>query len=227
MPVLLNVASIKPRSRANGPGVRSVVWVQGCTIGCPGCFNPHTHVHVRKHLFDPVVLAGRLCQIPDTDGISISGGEPFEQAKACAVLAESVRRCGRSVVVFTGFSFRHLRESTGSEIRRFLAAIDLIIAGPYVASLSSGASSWRGSTNQTVHALTDRLALVQGETFAAELTVEVSVDGVTSRATGFPRNQDLEWFDELIRATYSESEPSPAPAGDEGHGGTGSPSKWS
>ena len=90
--LFLNVADIQLRSRVNGPGLRSVIWVQGCTRGCPGCFNPHTHPHDPRHLLDPEALAQRLMRVPDTDGITLSGGEPFEQAAACAVLRKPFAR---------------------------------------------------------------------------------------------------------------------------------------
>ena len=80
--LLLNVSSTMSRSRANGPGVRAVVWVQGCTIGCPGCYSAPTHPHSANSLVEPSEVVEWILSIPDIEGITVSGGEPFEQAGA-------------------------------------------------------------------------------------------------------------------------------------------------
>lgn len=195
---MLNVADFRLRSRVNGPGVRSVVWVQGCTIGCPGCFNPHTHAHRIIRLAHPRELAEQLLGVPDTDGITISGGEPFEQAHACAIHAETVRNAGRSVVVFSGRRFDALMEAEDRDVHRFLRAIDLLVAGPYVASLNGDGSSWRGSTNQTIHFLTDRLKGHQAST-GSRPVVEITTDGRSISSTGFPEDQDLAFLAAVAR----------------------------
>ena len=199
--VVLNVADIRLQSQVNGPGLRSVVWVKGCTIGCPGCFNPHTHPHTKKHLFDAEKVGRFLAQVPDTDGITISGGEPFEQAEACAVLAAAVRSSGRSVMVFTGYRFEYLQESTEFSVKRFLATIDLLVAGPYVERLRSSGALWRGSTNQTVHLLTGRLAKAVHTFSASGPVVEATADGNGLSLTGFPDSQDRCWLERLAQVS--------------------------
>ena len=192
---LLNVANIRSRSEVNGPGTRSVVWVQGCRRHCPGCFNPHTHPHVPVRLLDPARLGRRLAGTEDTIGITISGGEPFEQAEACALLAETVREAGKTVMVFTGFAFEELQESAEPAVQRFLRAIDLIVAGPYVQELKCESKMWRASTNQTVHFLSGD-SIVESE-LPDTPVVEVKADGGTLFYTGFPDAVDLTWFDQL------------------------------
>jgi anaerobic ribonucleoside-triphosphate reductase activating protein len=146
---------------------------------------------------DPVQLAHRLLEVPDTDGVSISGGEPFEQAAACAVLAATVRGAGRSVTVFIGYTFDQIDHSPLPEIKRFLEQTDLLIAGPYVRDLPCDGTHWRGSTNQTVHALTDRMRkLLEGVTSNSEV-VEIKTDGKAILLTGFPSEQDRAWLDRL------------------------------
>ena len=78
----LNVAKTLSHSRANGPGVRAVIWVQGCTIGCPGCYNAFTHPHEKRTLVTPDTIAEWVSSLEAIEGVSFSGGEPFEQAKA-------------------------------------------------------------------------------------------------------------------------------------------------
>lgn len=152
---LLNVAAIRPRTLTNGPGWRAAVWVQGCTIRCAECFNPQTHAHEARQLWHPERLAERLVDA-SVEGISILGGEPFEQAAACARLATRARALGASVVTYSGYTWSHLRRSPLAEIQALVAASDMLIAGPYVAARQSDGIGWHGSTNQEVVFLTDR-----------------------------------------------------------------------
>ena len=203
--LLLNVSAIRRFSRVNGPGLRSVVWVQGCTIGCPGCFNSHTHPHTPMRLANPKELAMRLLRLPDTGGITISGGEPFEQANACAVLAEKIRRGGRTVMVFSGYRFELLRGSQLPSVQRFLACIDLLVAGPYIRSLSGNGSLWRGSINQTVHFLMSRMNPRSLQGPAREPVVEITIDGRSLASTGFPAEEDQAWMNDVVAAMCQSS----------------------
>ena len=214
---LLNVADIRLRSSVNGPGTRSVVWVQGCTIGCPGCFNPHTHAHEQKRLIDPVFLAQRLAEVTRSDGLTISGGEPFEQAEACAMLAEATRSKGRSVVVFSGYRFDVLNRSSLAEVQRLLAATDLLIAGPYVSNLPADTVTWRGSTNQTVHALTNRITAQGATTKPVRPVVEITVDGCSMLSSGFPERVDQDWLKSLETSCTSNSATAPRQRKSSGH----------
>lgn len=74
----LRLHAFLPRSRANGPGWRSVVWVQGCSLGCPGCFNPQTHN--REEVGEAVEVAEVMQRIlaAGTEGVTVSGGEPLQ-----------------------------------------------------------------------------------------------------------------------------------------------------
>ncbi len=196
---LLNVADIRCRSQVNGPGIRSVVWVQGCTLGCPGCFNPHTHLHEKRHLFEPQALGRHLARAPKADGITLSGGEPFEQAEACAILAETVRELGLSVMVFTGYPFHKLQESEQSSVKGLLKAVDLLIAGPYVERLKTKGTLWQASANQTIHLLTDRLADAVASVSPNNPVAEIICDGVAFEATGFPDVDDQRWLEDLAK----------------------------
>jgi len=195
--ILLNVADIRHKSEVNGPGIRSVVWVQGCRRNCPGCINPHTHPHEPVKLLGPEELGRRLAGIEGTIGITISGGEPFEQAQACAVLAETVKKAGKSVMVFTGFPFEQLQESDEPSVKRFLNSIDLIVAGPYIKELKCESRLWRASSNQTVRFLTGSAQAETKADLPESPTVEIKTDGDKISFTGFPDHEDLTWFDKL------------------------------
>ncbi|MBL7147091.1 MAG: radical SAM protein [Phycisphaerae bacterium] len=203
--ILLNVADVRHRSEVNGPGLRSVVWVQGCSRKCPGCINPHTHPHKPVKLLDPKEIGLRLANIKDTVGFTISGGEPFEQALACAILSKTVKEAGKSVMVFTGFPFEQLKKSTESSVQRFLKTIDLVVAGPFVQELKCKSKFWRASSNQTVHFLNCSAEEIVGSEASEEPVIEIKADGDIFSYTGFPDQEDLTWFDQLGKKLQEKS----------------------
>ena len=178
----LQLHGFVPRSRANGPGIRAVVWTQGCTLGCPGCFNPGSHP--AKGLEGEVAtdeLAARILALrPDIEGVTISGGEPLQQWDAVVDLLARVRSTSDlSVVLLTGYTLPEIRRRSGSEI--LLRLIDVLIAGRYVARLHL-ARGLRGSSNKKTHLLTARYTVEDLEQVPdAELIV--GPDG-TLTATG-------------------------------------------
>ncbi len=200
--IRLNVAAVARSSRVNGPGLRAVVWVQGCTIGCPECFNPETHAHAPRRLVEPGALAGELCAAPGLDGITLSGGEPFEQAAACARVAEIVRARGLSVMVFTGYPYGLLTTTENAEVQRFLGAIDLLVSGPWVRARAIAPVSWRASANQEFRVLTDRGRLALAEPSRAPC-VEASSDGRTVSWSGFPEAEDIAFLERASRGKRS------------------------
>ena len=90
-------------TRAEGPGERTAIWVQGCAIRCPGCFNPHLWGSRGGEQVVPHELARRVLDA-GTDGLTLLGGEPFDQAAALARVAAEVGAAGRSVMTFTGYT---------------------------------------------------------------------------------------------------------------------------
>ncbi len=127
----LNIHSILWKSRANGPGLRTVVWFQGCSIGCKGCFNPSSHSFEPNQLIEPETLARQIIQqSKETEGITISGGEPFDQAQGLLKLLSIIRNNSESsIVLFTGYEITDLSaDDTKHEI---LKHVDVLIAGAF------------------------------------------------------------------------------------------------
>ncbi len=149
---VLRLHHFEPLSRSNGPGLRSVIWVQGCTLNCPGCFNPRTHdsrsgqvVRVGD-LFERILDGAGLIE-----GITISGGEPLQQADALLELLKRVKNeTGLSTLVFTGFTWEEAARIP--KIDEILPHTDVLLAGRYRSELRI-ASGLRGSSNKTVHFL--------------------------------------------------------------------------
>src|SRR5262245_58092303 len=106
-PDRVNLHATMARSRANGPGWRFAIWFQGCSLGCPGCFNPTTHAAEPGQRVPVEDLIERiLAEGHAIEGVTVSGGEPFEQPAALLSLVRGLRRRapGLSILVFSGYT---------------------------------------------------------------------------------------------------------------------------
>lgn len=183
---ILNISGFVERSRVNGPGTRFVLWAQGCSIGCKECFNPHTWDASPKNLISVNDMAKKILDTPGIDGVSFTGGEPFEQASALANLGHLLWQKELTVVTFTGYTLEQLKQENREDWNALLACTDLLIDGPYLHALETNVL-WRGSSNQKLHFLTDRLAH-QTENYPEgerQVEVHISPDGKVL-VTGFP-----------------------------------------
>ncbi len=152
----LRLHAFEPFSRANGPGLRAVAWFQGCTLRCPGCFNPATHDPEGGLAYDTKKLAADILALGNKiAGVSISGGEPLQQPQALLDLLQNLAasRSGLSTLLFSGYTLPEIDAMPlGAEI---LPHVDLLIAGRFVASRPCG-QRLLGSANQQVHFLSSR-----------------------------------------------------------------------
>lgn len=175
----LRVHAEDPRSRANGPGTRYVVWLQGCTLGCAGCFNPATHPGEGGTIRHPLSVIGDALAA-EVDGLSISGGEPMQQPEAVYWLLAAARDVELSTLMFSGYTIDEIRTlPRGPEI---LDLLDVLVDGRYVAAQRLG-KGLRGSANQVIHLLSPRHTRAEVEaTPVAEVVIsptgEVSLTGV-------------------------------------------------
>lgn len=151
----LRIYQREPEVYTLGPGKRYCLWVQGCPRRCPGCVSIHSQDPQGGYWMEPGAIAMEI-RLSRPDGITISGGEPFLQAKALAQMLGILReqmRCDLGVIVYTGYTLEELE--TVPDAGLLLPYIDLLIDGPYVRELDDGLSL-RGSANQRVIPLTDR-----------------------------------------------------------------------
>jgi anaerobic ribonucleoside-triphosphate reductase activating protein len=190
--------AIMPASRANGPGLRCVVFVQGCTLHCDGCWNSRTHISCGTDLAVDAILAELLDHYGQhsLDGVTFSGGEPLEQAEDLARLLRGLRSAlpMLSVGMFTGYAESELetgryftRHGVDADRRRALwrsirGQLDFAVMGRYN-RLQPSHAPMRSSANQVLRLFSARHTEVD---FGAQ-TVEITIaaDGLT-RTTGFP-----------------------------------------
>ena len=184
-----------PRSRANGPGLRFVIWAQGCTLACPGCFNPETHPVQRAvgataedlaaAALDESIRAAwdGLC----LDGVTLTGGEPLEQPAAAAAFCRRVRqRSDLGIVILTGFTRNEIERDPARAAA--VADADLVIAGRYNENRRL-ASGLRGSANKAYWARTGRYSAADCAALP-EAEIVIGPDG-TLTLTGTPLSTRL------------------------------------
>lgn len=166
----LRVGYIKERTMALGPGVRFVIWTQGCSRRCKGCISSEFQPIDAGYLIDVDVLASKICSAKNIDGITISGGEPFLQAKALCELTRILKdqRPDLNIIVFTG---NQIEKLTDNNSLYFLKNIDLLIDGEYIAELNNN-KGLRGSSNQRFHFISERLVNFKDELINGERKTE-------------------------------------------------------
>ena len=135
-------------SIVDGPGFRFVCFVQGCPHHCPGCHNPDSHDPGGGKEMSMEEVGAELLKNPLTDGLTLSGGEPFQQAEDCLALARLAHSRGLSVWSYTGYTYEFLRAQGTPAQRELLEEIDVLVDGPFVLERRTLSLPWRGSDNQ-------------------------------------------------------------------------------
>lgn len=115
-PNTIRLFGTAPDSIVDGPGLRFAVYVQGCTHGCPGCHNPESQPCAGGEVRDLDSLMAEIAANKLAQGVTISGGEPFEQAAACAELARRCRALGLNVWTYSGYTYEQLAACAASAL---------------------------------------------------------------------------------------------------------------
>lgn len=187
-----------PASRANGPGLRAVVFFQGCRLHCCGCWNPQTHSSRGRDVPVQAVLARifEALRREPLEGITFSGGEPMHQADAVAELTANIRAADAklSLGMFSGYTEQELAQGIyfGRRItdrchkaalwRQTRALLDFAVLGRYNQALPTR-EPLRTSLNQRLVLFSDRY---QASSFGPQL-IEVSIEASGGAVmTGFP-----------------------------------------
>ena len=146
--VSLRVAGVIEESIVDGPGIRFVLFLQGCRLRCPGCQNPQTWDFDGGTLVPSDEVLARIRENPLVHGVTFSGGEPFEQAEALLPLAKELKAQGYHLMAFSGFTLEQLVQKP--ECRALLEQLDLLVDGPFIEAQKSLDLRFRGSRNQRI-----------------------------------------------------------------------------
>ena len=137
-------------SIVDGPGLRYVVFTQGCPHRCEGCHNPETHDFSGGKLTDTEKLYEECTENPLTKGVTFSGGEPFCQAEALYELGCRLKERGYHLMSYSGWTFEELQKKAENEeyVGKLLSILDILVDGRFELANRSLMLTYRGSTNQ-------------------------------------------------------------------------------
>lgn len=146
----LRIAGIVKESVVDGPGVRYVIFTQGCFHNCPGCHNPETHDVNGGYEVDVNDIIKDISNSKYIKGVTFSGGEPFLHCTALYTIASEVKKMGLDVVSYTGYTYEEILGSNDEDKMKLLNLIDILIDGKFIISQRDLSLKFRGSRNQRV-----------------------------------------------------------------------------
>lgn len=187
---VINLFAVERTGTRNlGPGLRYAIWLQGCPFNCFNCITPQARPVVAAKIAEVESLAKDIVSNSRIDGLTISGGEPFLQAEALVSLLSMVReyRPELTVLIFTGFNLENLDSPMAKKV---LEMTDVLIDGKYIDSLNDGIGL-RGSSNQRIHFLSDRLTAYEEEMNKGKRSIEVSFHNKVIDIIGIPLKQKI------------------------------------
>ena len=146
----LRIAGTVKDSIVDGPGLRYVIFTQGCPHHCPGCHNPQTHDFQGGQDADVDKILDEIFNNPILSGVTFSGGEPFCQAEALVPIAEILKERGKHLMIYTGYLLEQLQKMENEAVKRLLELADIIVDGAFILEQRNLTLSYRGSENQRV-----------------------------------------------------------------------------
>jgi anaerobic ribonucleoside-triphosphate reductase activating protein len=200
----MRIARFEAETLVEGPGKRTAVWMQGCSIGCLGCCNPQMHDFAGGCAIDVNELAEKICNC-NSDGLTLLGGEPMDQVEELILLLQKLSACyNKTIMLFSGYNWEKIERD--ADMKKAAMLCDLVIAGPYLDSQQTSARRWIGSANQTVHFFSDRFADLQKQWPAGVSEIEIVIADNLIMINGTP----LDHGHELSRIFQAKTENSDA-----------------
>ena len=191
MTLSIRLADTLSSSEIYGPGKRFVIWVQGCSLGCSGCWNKDFWSDEGGVFVDVEKLLSEILVTEDIEGITILGGEPLEQPEAIKKLIKNVKKNDLTVMLYTGFE-----ESELNDIQLECVNLsDIAIMGRYVSALRDINLRWRGSSNQKIKIISEtyrNINIIEQE----EVEITISKEGEITMS-GYPRKWLLRVLNEM------------------------------
>jgi len=188
--MFLSINCIIPCSKVNGHGKRTVIWFQGCSINCPDCFNQNmwNSKGGTQYLIDQLVnQIDNYKKLYDINGVTISGGEPFDQVQGLSELVEQLSFHNISILCYTGYTMDKLVALNDKHVLNALSKINILIDGPFVRALKSDNLLLRGSRNQKIYYLNNSVEKPETDRQQTEIEYLFDDSGYTF-ITGFPKS---------------------------------------
>lgn len=148
----MKLAGIIRESIVDGPGLRFVIFAQGCPHRCKGCHNPDTHDSEGGFETDAETLMSEIRKNPLLAGVTFSGGEPFCQAEELAELALEIKAMGLGIMTYSGYTFEQLLNNSNNDNcwNRLLETTDILVDGRFEEENKNLLLKFRGSSNQRI-----------------------------------------------------------------------------
>lgn len=148
----IEVAGQINESLSNGPGLRYVLFLQGCPHHCVGCHNKHTWQKGMGKYVSIKSIIENIKENPLIKGVTISGGEPFEQSLALYELIRLIKKkTNLNILIYTGYTLKELINKDDIHINSILTLIDILIDGKFEINNMDGAKKYTGSKNQNIY----------------------------------------------------------------------------
>lgn len=184
---MLFVDRFQEKTSVLGPGIRSVIWFHGCSRKCRGCIAAEMNDSADFSGIDVSTLLDEVRAVNGIEGITLSGGEPFQQdlMEMHKFLSQIKHTTSLSVMVYSGYLLSEIMKDPNK--KRLLKFIDILVDAPYVEELDEG-QLWRGSGNQQIYFLSSRYKVLEQEIESKKgRPVEIAfTEGLQFSITGIP-----------------------------------------
>ena len=187
----LQVGHISEHSTIYGPGTRFVIWLQGCTLACKGCWNKQYWPVKGGASYSVQELVEMINRTSHIEGITLLGGEPLQQSEPVSNLISKVKKIGKTVFLYTGYNVEEFDEV----MRSCFDNSDIVVTGRYEKELRNTNLRWRGSENQKIHFPTSHYNLDSLEE-RNEIEFVVNGDG-TLEMYGYPSEEISSWIENV------------------------------
>lgn len=161
---MINIAGIEYSSIVDGPGVRTAIFVQGCSHNCEGCHNPETHEFYAGKNFSVDELFSLIEKSSISKKITLTGGDPIYQYIELLPLVKLLNKNNYNILVYTGFKKKVLEDLLSKRsFFEFMNLIDTIITEPFIKELQTSTIKFRGSSNQRVYTFSNKFIDITDE----------------------------------------------------------------
>lgn len=151
----IRISGIVEESIVDGPGIRFVLFLQGCNHNCKGCHNRESHSFNGGKLIEIDEIVEMMKLNPLLKGLTLSGGEPFEQVEECLTLVKRSKSIGLDILAYSGYT---IEELLGNEKqKKLLREVDILIDGRFIEEERTELLKFRGSKNQRILKVKDYL----------------------------------------------------------------------
>ena len=149
---MIRICGVVWESIVDGPGLRFVLFTQGCPHHCPGCHNPESHAMDGGYEVSSEKVLEEFRKNPLLKGITLSGGDPIVQAEELVDLCREVHALGKDVLLYTGYTYEELQEMAKARpaVAELLAETDTLVDGRFVLAQRDLTLIYKGSRNQRI-----------------------------------------------------------------------------